>query len=373
MRQTIQQTLVIFAAAGAATLGLRSSGLEGAEDPAVALAPVLPEVLTVHPRRDHTARLIRLPATAEPSEQALLYARVNGFIKERNGELGDKVTTGQVLAVIENPDLVWNSERAKATLAQNEARLILARANLARSERLIDKNAVSRETLETRQAEEHAAQANRDAAAAEARRLSELLEFREIRAPFDGIIVERRAERGDLAAGDQPQPNAYLFRLAKIDTLRVVVNVPQSDVRRVEGAKTAQVRFLEFPGAPVKGQISRISKFIDAGSGTMRVEIMLPNPGESISAGMFAQAEFSDVSETALRLPSNAIVSRKGVPHVAVVENGRIRFAPIRLGHDLGTELEVLDGVVEGDGVVINPSGLLQEGETVAATAKKAS
>lgn len=330
-----------------------------------------PEVRIVHPRREQSTPPVKFPANADPSEQVRLYARITGFVSERRAELGDKVDAGQVLAVIESPELAQSSERAKATVAQNEAQRILAKANLVRAERLIDQSFVSRSTLETRQAELHVADANCNAAVAEAQRLTELLSFREIRAPFPGVIVERNVERGDLAAADQPQGGAYLFRLARIDSLRVVMNVPQSSVRLVETGKPARVSFPEFPGETFNGRITQVSNFVNASSGTMRVEVALPNPGGRIPAGMFGEVELAGASQAALRLPTNAVMMKLGIPHVAVVDVGRIRFASVRLGRDLGAELEVLEGVTEKESVVVNPNARLRDGDTVAVVAKK--
>jgi RND family efflux transporter MFP subunit len=325
-----------------------------------------PEVRTVNPRREQSSAPVKLPVNAEPSEQARLYARISGFVSERRVELGDKVEAGQILAVIENPEQASNCERAKSTLAQNEAQLVLAKANMVRAERLIDQSFVSRSTLETRQAELRVAETNRDSAASEVRRLEELLSFREIRAPFSGVIVERNVERGDLAAGDQPQGGAYLFRVARIESLRIVLNAPQSAVRLVEVGRSARVTFPEFPGEIFNGQISRTSNFINGSSGTMRVEIALANPGGRIPANMFGEVELAGFSQTALRLPTNVVTMKQGLPHVAVVDGGHIRFAPVRLGRDFGAEMEVLEGVTEQQGVVVNPNALLREGEVVA-------
>lgn len=336
---------------------------------ACAPSPIM-EVRTVHPKREATGKPVRLPAVAEPFEQAFLYARVNGFVADRRADVGDRVESGQVLAVIEAPELVRNSERAKAALAQSEAQVVLAKSNLLRAERLGNQNFVSREVLETRQAEALVAKANREAAAAEVSRLTELLGFREVRAPFAGVVVARNIERGDLVAGDQPHPSAHLFHLAQIDKFRVVVHVPQSAVKLVEQGKPVRIIFPEFPQETFSGQITRIANFIDARSGAMRVEILLPNPGGRIPASMYGQVEFTPPSASTLRLPTNSVTLRRGVPHVALFDDGRVKFTPVRLGRDFGAESEVLEGVTENQMVVINPNALLRDGDLVV-TAEK--
>ena len=276
------------------------------------------------------------------------------------------MSDGQVLATIDAPEVQHAYERAKAAQAQTQARVELSQNNLDRTTQLVEQGFLSRASLDERNADVRVAAADRDAAAAEVKRFGELLNYRTVRAPFAGVITERKVERGNLVAADQPQADAYLYRIARIDRLRVAVDVPQSAAGTIAVGMPVKVTFPEFPGQAFKGEIARTASAIDPRSGTMRVEIALPNPGGKIPAGMAGQVVLSSqVSTTRYLLPVNALLTGQDGTRVALVQGDAVRFVPVRAGRNLGQNIEILAGVDENSRVILSPNALLREGDRV--------
>lgn len=323
-------------------------------------------VRVVSPIKAAAAPELELPAIAEPDAETRLYARINGFVSQQRAELGDHVSAGQVLARIDAPEVQHAYERAKAAQSQSEARVELSRSNLDRTSQLVEQGFLSRASLDERNADLRVALADRDAAQAEVKRLGELLNYRTVRAPFAGVITERKVERGNLVAADQPQADGYLYRIARVDRLRVAVDVPQSAAAAIAVGMPVKVTFPEFPGQTFQGEIARTATAIDPRSGTMRVEITLPNPDARIPAGMAGQVALSAPGSAALYLvPVNALLTGQEGTRVALVQDGVVRFVPVRAGRNLGQSVEILAGVDEGSRVILSPNALLRDGDHV--------
>ncbi|MDX2264825.1 MAG: efflux RND transporter periplasmic adaptor subunit [Hyphomicrobiales bacterium] len=330
------------------------------------------QVRTAKPKPGAASEPIRLPVIAEPDKEASLYARVNGFVASRAADIGDAVAEGAVLAVIDAPEIERNRDRAQASVAQAEARVAVADANLKRTATLAGKDFASEATLDDRRSQLNVAIADRDAAVAEVRRLDQLLAFRQVRAPFAGIIVERNVEIGNLVVGDAASDATPMFRIARIDDLRVVVDVPQTALSAVREGEPVAVVFGPFGEEKFQARVARMSKSIERSSGTMRVELALPNPGGRVPAGLAGHAEFQQKTVAAALVPSSAVFTRDGRPHVAVVEAGAVQFRAVTLGRDLGRVVEVIGGLSASDDVVLNPNGMLRAGDPAAATAAAA-
>jgi multidrug efflux system membrane fusion protein len=324
-----------------------------------------PEVRTTKPESGGPPASIRLPVVAEPEKRARLYARANGFLAERRVDIGDAVKTGDVLAVIDAPEVVRNFERAKAAVGQAEARVTLANSNLQRTASLAGKDFASEASLDDRRAQANVAIADREAALAELRRFEELLAFRQVRAPFDGVVVARNVELGDLVMGDSGGGATPMFELARIEEMRIVADVPQSALEAIRPGEEVTVTFDRFEGERFTATVSRLSQAIDRTSGTMRVEMAMANPGGRAPAGLAGRAEFFMSSKNGVRLPTNAVTMRDGKPNVVVIEDGVAAFREVRLGRDLGRMIEIREGVRATDEVVLNPNGMLRPGDRV--------
>lgn len=329
-----------------------------------------PAVRTVSPTAVPETASVRLPVRTAPAEQAEIYSRATGILSVRKVDIGDVVAAGDVLAVLEAPEIDRQIERAKASLETARTRADLANRALARARTMSKERVIAAEALDQREADARTSAAEVDGAAAELGRLEALRSFLTIRAPFAGVIAARRVDRGDHIEGDQFTPGGALFTIVRLDTLRVEVDAPPSSALRLVAGQPATVAFGELPGETFPAKVARASGVIDPKSGTMRVELEMPNPGNRLPAGLAGTAEIQlPASESKLlAVPVNALVTRDGAPHVAKVIDGRIAFAKVVRGRNLGQSVEILDGLSAGDKLVVSPNSLLREGDAVTAS-----
>ena len=350
-------------------------GRNQAESPpsgAAAAAAQRPVVRVSAPEVAAASNDLRLPARTAPVEQALVFARATGVVSERRADIGTRVKKGDVLAVITAPEIDQAVDRARAAVAQAKAKEQLAQTNLTRSQQLVRQGFLSEQVLDERQGTYDAAVADRLAAEAELRRLNEIKGFQVLRAPFSGVIAERRVDRGDRVVGDATNAEGYLFRLVRTDELRVAIDVPQSVVMQVQPGMTAEVLFPELPGERLAAKVVRSSGFIDSRTGTMQVELALPNANGRLPAGMLGEVVLKlSRQQPVLLVPNSAVLVRDGKPQVATVEGGSgqsvgtVRFLSVQVGRNLGNRVEVLAGLSLTAALVTNPNALLREGDAV--------
>lgn len=330
------------------------------------------EVVKVRTSRPELAPAeLRLKATGRtvPGQEAVLHARVTGTLSERKVDIGDRVKKGDVLAVISAPEIPHGIEAAKARVEQTEARKELAGLLLERGETLAGSNAFSKENLDERRSGTRTAAADLLSARAELGRLEELGGFLVIRAPFAGTITARRVDVGDQIKGDANSGEAWLFRIARLDDLRMVLHAPPATALQLKLGEQAEISFADLPGRTFPGKVVRSSGVIDADSGTMRVELQVPNQDFILPAGLSGMARFSTKSASpVLMVPSNAVFIRGGVSNLAVIEGDKVRFLPVKPGRTLGAKTEILSGLSADKDVVLSPNALLQEGDEVDVT-----
>jgi RND family efflux transporter MFP subunit len=362
--------LLVAAAVGAAAVGSRNWAESRPAKAAVEPQRIAVRVIT--PESAAASAVLRLPARTAPVEQALIFARATGVVSERRVDIGSRVRRGDVLAVISAPEIDQAVDRARAALAQAKAKEQVAQTNLIRSQQLVDQGFLSRQVLDERQGGYDAAVADRLAAEAELGRLNEIKGFQVVRAPFAGVIAERRVDRGDRVIGDSSNAEGYLFRLVRTEALRVTIDAPQSVVMQVQPGMSADVVFPELPGERLAAKVMRSSGVIDPRSGTMQVELALPNPGGRLPAGMLGEVEIKlGRTQPVLLVPNGAVFVRDGKPYVAAVEGaggaapGTVRFVPVQVGRNLGKQVEVLGGIAPDVALVVNPNALLRDGDAV--------
>lgn len=367
MRDRLMLAAVAFGASAFTATAMTFLDAGGAiHDVATAQVSSGREVRVVVPETVGEAGVLELPVVTEAFRQTNLHARVTGTVSSRHADLGDRVAAGETLAIVDIPEIRRERERASATRRQAMARRRLARSELARAEALVDRGFVSQAVLDEKHAKAEVAAADEQAAAADVARLDELLALRLVRAPFAGTVSFRGVERGDLVT---PNANAApLFVVAETDRLRVVAEVPQSALARVGEGMPVALFFDELGTKPVFARIARRSMSVDQKSGTVRVEMVLDNAGLKLPAGAAGTMHVqSPVAASTLLLPNNAIVTRKGKPHVALVQGGKVRFAGVVLGRNLGARSEVGAGLDAGARVIVNPNAMLQDGDAVKA------
>ncbi|WAC19701.1 efflux RND transporter periplasmic adaptor subunit [Luteolibacter sp. SL250] len=328
------------------------------------------KVRTAKPEAAPAEQPLKATGRTAPGQEAVLYARATGTLSERKVDIGDRVKEGDVLAVISAPEIPHEIEAAKARVEQTEARKELAGLLLERGETLAASNAFSKEDLDERRSGTRTATADLLSARAELGRLEELQRFLVIRAPFDGTITARRVDVGDQIKGDANSGDGWLFRIARLDDLRMILHAPPATALQLKPGGEAEISFADLPGRTFPGKVVRSSGVIDAGSGTMRVELQVPNPDFVLPAGLSGMAGFITKSDfPILMVPSNAVLIRGGVANLAVIEAGKVRFLPVKPGRTLGAKTEILSGLSPEKEVVLSPNALLQDGDAVEVTA----
>lgn len=326
-------------------------------------------VLFIRPEVARGQRTLSLPATLRGRQEAAIHARTNGYVKAWKKDIGDRVKQGEVLALIDTPEVDQDLAQARATLQQIQARLDLTRTSLARWESLRGSNAVSQQEFDERRAAFHAAQADLAAARAGVQRLEALQQFARIVAPFDGVVVRRHVEIGALVAAGSAATNRELYYLAQDDVLRLTVAVPQSHLEGVKVGQTVSLRLLERPQLKLAGVVRRVAGGIDPATRSAQVEIEVPNADGKLKPGGYVEVglELAGAGAT-LFVPPTAVQFRQDGPRVAVLnEDQSLSLKPVKLGRDLGRSVEVVEGLSEGDAVVLNPPDTVLAGERVRA------
>jgi RND family efflux transporter MFP subunit len=304
---------------------------------------------------------VTLPAAIEALQDTPIYARTTGYIAKWTADIGDRVKEGQVLAVIDGPDLDQELNQARANLAQAKANLELARISADRWKELGAQNAVAQQDVDQKAADYAAGQAAVVAAQAAVDRLAQLKDFQQVTAPYDGVISARNAQVGALINAGA---GVEIFHIAETDVLRVFVDVPQAYVRSIHKGLAADVLVPEFPGRVFKGEVARFAGSLDSASRTLLTEVRLANPKGELFPGMFGQVRFTfQAAQPAILLPSNAaIINASGTLVATVDSSNKIRLVHVTLGRDFGSQIEIVGGLAIGAHVVAKPSDSLSEG-----------
>jgi RND family efflux transporter MFP subunit len=358
--------ILVLAVAGFFTLQSRAASDERVA--AVTKTLAIQHVSVVHPVRGSAAMELSLPGTIEAFNDSPVFARTSGYLKSWAKDIGSRVSAGEVIAVIETPELDQQLLQARGMLSQTEANLKLAKITAARYQDLIGTHSVSQQNLD--QANQNLAMltATQQAGAADVQRLQQMQDFEQVRAPFEGIVTARNTDIGDLINAGNGGMAQQLFRVARIDTLRVFVNVPEDYVASIKPGVPAKLSIAGFPGREFPGSVARYAHSVDANSRTMRTEIDIPNQRQMLSPGAYASASFTLRSPVRpLVLPANTLIFQQAGMQVGVVDrNGRVQLRKVTIGRDLGTSVEVLSGLEVTDAVITNPSDSLNAGDQVA-------
>jgi RND family efflux transporter MFP subunit len=200
-------------------------------------------------------------------------------------------------------------------------------------------------------------------------RLQEMKSFARLTAPFDGVVTARNVDVGTLINAGNGGSAREMFRVARIQPLRIFVNVPQTYVEDIRDGQSAELRVQERPGDVFPAHVTNISHSLDMNSRAMLVILETPNTGSLLYPGMYAQVRFPSPPHAArsmLRIPADTLVVDKSGTHVAVVgADGIVHFHAIAIGQDLGSEIEVISGLSTGELVISNPSDSVTEGAAV--------
>ena len=342
-----------------------------------------PTVAVILPQPEVHASQLILPGNIEAWYAAPIYARVSGYVKRWYFDYGAHVKKGQVLAVIETPDLDAQFAAAKATLNAARARVNVFKANMQFAQttyvrwRDSPQGVVSEQERQSKKADYESAVAGYDAAIANVKsdegavdRLEALEQFRDITAPFDGVVTARNTDIGDLitagsggGAGNAPQ----LFQMADVHRMRVFVQVPQAMSGSIQPGMTADLDLPQYPEQTFEAVVATTAQAINPAARTLLVELHATNPNGLLQPGTYTEVHFNLAPNPhVLTIPTTALVFRESDLQVAVVgRDGRVELKQITLGRDLGNDVRVLRGLSASDRVINNPPDSLVNGEVV--------
>jgi RND family efflux transporter MFP subunit len=322
-----------------------------------------------------------LPGETAAWYESTIYARVNGYVAKWFVDIGDHVKKGQVLATIETPELDAELQAARAQLktseAQVEARKAEAEFSKTTNERWRDspKGVVSDQERESKKADYESSEARLYAADAQVNldkskvdQYSALTEFKQVRAPFDGTVTERKIDIGNLVTAGSGSTTTSLYRMAQTDPLRIFVDVPQSAAGELmRPGVPAEIRATGAVGGIFAGKIARSAEAINAQARTMRVEVDMPNADHALVPGMYVNVAFKLPPRGLVEVPAAALIFRASGTQVAQVDaSGKIRFADVVIARDNGSLVELASGVHPGDKLVLNISSQIASGQKVA-------
>lgn len=384
----------------------------------------LPIVTIAQPHKAEATNELLLPATTQAIQETIIYARHGGYVRRWLAGMGQTVKAGQLLAEISAPEsdqqlgaarqeateaeqtvtqtraelgqAQAGLEQAEAALKQARTNLELARVNLERSKNLVAQGVVSRQDTDDKQAIYDARQADLEAAQANIRarqatinaqqsaidsktagfkarqanvqRFVEMHAFQKVVAPYDGVITARNIEVGVLINANGAVPNGNgLYRIAKMDTIRVFINVPQTYVAVMQKGLPAEVQVKDLPQKTFAGQVIGTSHSIDPVTRTLMVEVRVPNPAQQLLPGMYAQVKFALPSaQEAVVIPAAALVTgADGTQVLTLRADQTVHVQKIEVGRDYGKEIEVLGGLQGDESIITNPSDALHEGARV--------
>ena len=330
-------------------------------------------------RASNDTVVVSLPATTSAFAAANIFARASGYIETRNIDIGDRVKEGQLLVEIVAPELDHQISQAEATLKQLEATVKQAQANMElarvtwrRDSPLVDKGWVTpqqgdtdRLTLQAREAAVDVAQSNVTSQRALLQVLRQQKAYQRVVAPFDGVITQRNIDVGALVQADATS-GTFMFTIMQSNVIRTQVNVPQDQAFGLAPGVDAVVHVPEIPDRTFPGTVTRMADALQPGTRTLLIEVDIPNPDGVLSPGWYCSIELHIPRKTpSLLVPADAIIFNSNGSQVAVVENGIAHIRKISVARDLGTQVEVREGVKPDDQVILNPPVNLVEGNRV--------
>jgi RND family efflux transporter MFP subunit len=307
---------------------------------------------------------VTLPGSSAPLRSAVLYSKSTGFVRRNLVDIGDRVAEGQLLAEISAPETGEEIRLARARLAEARANVGIVTTTSQRVETLARSGTSSQQ-----EADDAAYQANSAVAAvatrkADLQRLQALRDYQRIVAPFAGVVTRRLVDPGALV-GPAGASGVAMFEVADVDTLRVIVDVPDSHAADITPGVAVDVYSPRDPSRTVQGTVTRSSGVLEQNTRTLRVEVHIPGSG-AILPGSFVYVRMHvPRARPAPVIAASALVVRKEGTLVARVVDGTVTLVPVKVGRDFGKEIELLEGVAPGDEVVVQPPDTLESGQAV--------
>ncbi len=351
----------------------------------MATAPHMVDVIEARPVG--TVQRFSLPGQTAAWHASTIYARVNGYVGKWFVDIGDRVHSGQVLALIETPELDAQLAGAQAQLKAAEAQVLVRKAQADFAKTTYDrwrdspKGVVSEQEREEKHADFDSAVANLRAAEAEVtldqarvNQYTALSQFKKVTAPFDGIISQRDIDIGNLVTAGSTSSTTPLYVMQQNDPMRIFVDVPQSAAADLmQGRIPVDVHAPGGEGHVYTATVARTSGALNVQARTLRAEVDIPNPAQSLVPGMYVRVAFGLQPKGLVQVPAAALVFRSGGPQVARVDrSGRINFRNVTIASDDGNVVELGSGISPGDRIALNVSSQIGDGELVKVNQERA-
>jgi len=361
--------LAVVSVAVAAVLGygmwsrVRASKKLGAETSQLAVTTVS----VVTPKQSTPAQEIILPGNVQPFISSPIYARTNGYLKNWYADIGAHVKQGQLLAVIDAPEVDQQLAQSLSNVNTAKANLALAEITKNRYEGLIKTNAVAQQDVDNAVGSYKANQAIVEADEANVKQLQALQGFERVYVPFDGVVTARNTDIGDLIdSGSSGGVKTDLFHIAQPGVLRVYVNVPEEYSQGVKVGMTANLALAEFPGRTFQGKLVRTAEAINVTTRTLLIEVDVQNPTSILLTGSYAEVHLQvPTAASTFLIPVNTLLFRTEGLRVGVVKDGKVALATVTAGHDFGDQIEIVSGLKADDQVIVNPPDSIVAGQQV--------
>lgn len=364
-KMLIGAVLLILIVAGIITFINRKSDTDALAKETDAVA--VPTVAVVKPQSEASKDELILPGNLQAFAESPIFARTNGYLVRWTKDIGSKVQKGELLAVIDTPEVDQELSQARAARDQVKSALGLAKISADRWANLRKSDSVSQQEADQQASNYQQAEANLAAADANVRRLEQLESFKNVYAPFSGVLTRRNVDPGALINSGAGVAGKELFDIARVDPLRVFVSVPQAYAPAMKVGTKADITLQELPKQKFAGTIARTADAIDPATRTLNTEVDVPNKDGKLLPGSFGQVHFATgTAVPRITIPVNAMLFRAEGPQVAVVDSdSKVQLRSITIGQDFGARLEILGGIDVNDQIIINPSDSLENGQKV--------
>jgi membrane fusion protein (multidrug efflux system) len=357
--------LVLAMVTAAVIFGIELRGSQSKQLEEWTEAQAVPTVAVALPNAKKVKPVLDLPGRLEAYSRAPIFARISGYLKSWMADIGTEVKAGQLLAEIEVPDIDQELLQARADLVNAQSNADLSQASFNRWRKL-GPGVVPQQEIDERAADLAARQAQVKAAQANVDRLQVLAGYSKIVAPFDGLVTARDTDVGALINSGASNGPA-LFVISDIKRLRVYINVPQNYAPAVKVGNNAVITVPEYPGRTFPATVEASSQAVEAASGTTRMQLVVDNADGALMPGAYAGVRL-DLSAPAqpLNIPASALLFDKSGIRVATVgPNDRVRFKPVTVARDLGTEIAIATGLTPADRIIVTPPDGLADGDQV--------
>jgi RND family efflux transporter MFP subunit len=327
------------------------------------------EVVIIHPKQNSPIDEVVLPGETQPYINSPVYARASGYLVKWYHDIGSRVKKGDLLAVVDAPELDKQLDQAQADLETSKANSNIAKITSDRWQGLVKTRSVSKQSTDQAIDNQRATEATVNSYAANQGHYEKLVGFEKIFAPFDGIITMRNTDNGWLIAAGLNTPGQELFQIGQISTLRVFVAVPEVYSRAARVGSKATLTLDEYPDQTFQGTVTRTSSSIDIASRTLNTEVDIDNSKGLLLPGAYVRVHLALPTQIhSVIIPSSTLLFRTQGLQVGVVRNNVAQLVPVSIGTDYGETVQITSGLSTNDDVIENPYDSLVSGTAVRIT-----